>query len=150
MLIFCAVLQPPALVCTRLLLHYTTVIHEAPCVCRPHRSINTLLLGRAVLARGLVPRDQLLLHVRVLHRGRPNARTGVSTFLLIGSSTLNHSESNYVSENAALSGGLATVSGDNNNFIIRTDNTTVLSASGPGRNSVRIISNNQYSTHVSM
>jgi hypothetical protein len=149
-LIFCAVLQSPALVCARLLLHYTTVIHEAPCVCRPHRSINTFLLGKAVFARGFVPRDQLLLHVRVLHRGRPNARTGVSTFLLVGSSTLNHSESNYVSENAALSGGLATVSGDNNHFIIRTDNTTVLSASGPGRNSVRIISNNTYSTHVSM
>jgi hypothetical protein len=148
-LIFCAVQQPLALVCTRLLLHYTTVIHEAPCICRPHRSINTFLLGRAVLARGLVPRDQLLLHVLVLHRGRPNARMGVSTFLLVGPSTLNHSESNYVSENAALSGGLATVSGDNN-FIIRTDNTTVLNPSGPGRNSVRIISNNQYNTHVSM
>ena len=31
---------------------------------------------------------------------------------------------------------------------MRADDTTVLSSSGPGRNSVRIRSNNQYTTHV--
>jgi hypothetical protein len=58
-------------------------------------------------------------------------------------------ESNYVSQNVAQSGGLATVSGAGN-FIIRTDNTTFLSPSGPGRNSIRIMSNKQYDTHVAM
>lgn len=33
-------------------------------------------------------------------------------------------------------------------FIMRADDTTVLTASGPGRNSVRIRSNNQYTQHV--
>lgn len=33
-------------------------------------------------------------------------------------------------------------------FIMRADSTTVLSASGPGRNSVRIKSNKTYTTHV--
>ncbi|KAH8984634.1 endo-beta-glucanase [Lactarius akahatsu] len=44
--------------------------------------------------------------------------------------------------------GLATVSGGN--FIIRADHTTQLDPSGPGRNSVRITSNKQYDTHVSI
>ena len=48
----------------------------------------------------------------------------------------------------AMSNGLATVSGDN--FIISVDDTTYLDPSGPGRNSVRITSNNQYDTHVSV
>ncbi|KAB5591106.1 Endo-1,3(4)-beta-glucanase [Ceratobasidium theobromae] len=33
-------------------------------------------------------------------------------------------------------------------FIMRADSTTVLSTSGPGRNSVRIVSKKQWSTHV--
>ena len=37
-----------------------------------------------------------------------------------------------------------------NTFIIRADHTTVLSASGPGRDSVRIQSNKQWSTHVAV
>ncbi|KAG2364713.1 glycoside hydrolase family 16 protein [Suillus spraguei] len=35
-----------------------------------------------------------------------------------------------------------------NTFIMRADDTTVLNATGPGRNSVRIRSNNQYTQHV--
>ncbi|KAG0703028.1 glycoside hydrolase family 16 protein [Suillus ampliporus] len=35
-----------------------------------------------------------------------------------------------------------------NTFIMRADDTTVLTSSGPGRNSVRIRSNNQYTQHV--
>ncbi|KAG1777267.1 glycoside hydrolase family 16 protein [Suillus placidus] len=35
-----------------------------------------------------------------------------------------------------------------NTFIMRTDDTTVLTPSGPGRNSVRIRSNRQYTQHV--
>ncbi|EIM80617.1 2 beta-glucan [Stereum hirsutum FP-91666 SS1] len=55
---------------------------------------------------------------------------------------------NYVSESTAQSLGLATVSGSN--FILRADDTTTLSASGPGRNSFRIQSNNAYGTHVTV
>jgi len=55
---------------------------------------------------------------------------------------------NYVSEATAQSLGLTSVSG--NNFILRCDDTTVLSASGPGRNSVRIRSNAAYTTHVAV
>jgi hypothetical protein len=47
-----------------------------------------------------------------------------------------------------MSNGLATVSGDN--FIISVDDTTYLDPSGPGRDSVRITSNKQYDTHVSV
>lgn len=35
-------------------------------------------------------------------------------------------------------------------FVLRGDSTTTLSASGPGRNSVRIRSNAQYDTHVAV
>lgn len=35
-----------------------------------------------------------------------------------------------------------------NTFIMRADDTTVLTPSGPGRNSVRIRSNRQYTQHV--
>ncbi|KAH9049268.1 endo-beta-glucanase [Lactarius deliciosus] len=59
-----------------------------------------------------------------------------------------HGRVNYVSQADAQNLGLATVSGSN--FILRADSTTTLSASGPGRNSFRIISNKQYSTHVSV
>jgi hypothetical protein len=62
----------------------------------------------------------------------------------------NYSKSNYVAGNVAQSGGLAFVTGDQESFIIRTDNTTFLNPSGPGRNSVRIQSNNQYNTHVAV
>ncbi|KAI9433326.1 endo-beta-glucanase [Lactarius indigo] len=55
---------------------------------------------------------------------------------------------NYVSSGDAKSKGLATVSGGN--FIIRADHTTHLDPSGPGRNSVRITSNKQYDTHVTI
>ena len=44
--------------------------------------------------------------------------------------------------------GLATVSGGN--FIIGVDSSTFLNPNGPGRNSVRITSNKQYDTHVSV
>ncbi|KAA1476410.1 2 beta-glucan [Dentipellis sp. KUC8613] len=59
-----------------------------------------------------------------------------------------HGRVNYVDQATAQSQGLATVSGSN--FILRADDTTVLSASGPGRNSVRLQSNKQYSTHVAV
>ncbi|KAI0260898.1 2 beta-glucan [Gloeopeniophorella convolvens] len=54
----------------------------------------------------------------------------------------------YVSESTAQSSGLAYVSGGN--FFIRADDTTKLSASGPGRNSVRIMSNKQWDQHVTV
>lgn len=52
----------------------------------------------------------------------------------------------YVDQATALSKNLTYASGDT--FIMRADHTTTLTASGPGRNSIRIQSNKQYSTHV--
>jgi len=55
---------------------------------------------------------------------------------------------NYVSQSTAQSAGLYSVSG--NTLTLRADHTTVLSSTGPGRNSFRLLSNNQYSTHVAI
>ena len=57
-------------------------------------------------------------------------------------------DSNYVDEATAQSKNLTYANG--NTFILRADDTTVLSASGPGRDSVRLQSNKQYSTHITL
>lgn len=54
--------------------------------------------------------------------------------------------SNYVDQATALSLNLTYASGDT--LILRADDTTVLSPSGPGRNSVRIMSTATYTQHV--
>ncbi|KZP18053.1 glycoside hydrolase family 16 protein [Athelia psychrophila] len=54
----------------------------------------------------------------------------------------------YVSESAAQSAGL--VSSTSSSFRMGADHTSVLSASGAGRKSVRIQSNAQYNTHVAV
>ncbi|KAI0292598.1 2 beta-glucanase [Multifurca ochricompacta] len=54
----------------------------------------------------------------------------------------------YVSKSTAQNKGLAYV--QNGNFIARVDNTTTLSSSGAGRNSIRISSNKQWGQHVSI
>ncbi|KAJ8489562.1 hypothetical protein ONZ51_g2842 [Trametes cubensis] len=59
-----------------------------------------------------------------------------------------HGRVNYVDQATALAQNLTFSSGDH--FVIRADDTTVLSASGPGRNSVRLQSNKQYTTHVTV
>lgn len=59
-----------------------------------------------------------------------------------------HGRVNYVTQAQAKSLGLAYVSGSN--FILRADSATTLSASGAGRNSFRIVSNNEYTTHVAV
>ena len=63
-------------------------------------------------------------------------------------SPLRQSRRNYVDQATALAQNLTYASGDT--LILRADDTTVLSASGPGRNSVRLMSNNVYSTHVTV
>lgn len=56
---------------------------------------------------------------------------------------------NYVDKASAQSLGLAKTSGSN--FVFAADDTTVLSATGAGRNSVRVQSVNAYgSGHVSV
>ncbi|KAF8550835.1 glycoside hydrolase family 16 protein [Imleria badia] len=55
---------------------------------------------------------------------------------------------NYVSQSTAGSAGLYSVSG--NTVTLRADHTTVLNPSGPGRDSFRLQSNNQYRTHVAI
>lgn len=57
-------------------------------------------------------------------------------------------DSNYVGHSTAQSAGLYSISGDT--VTLRADHTTVLNPSGPGRDSFRLQSNNQYSTHVAM
>ncbi|KAL5488346.1 hypothetical protein ACEPAI_6454 [Sanghuangporus weigelae] len=52
----------------------------------------------------------------------------------------------YVDQATALAGNLTFASSDS--FVIRADDTTVLAASDPGRNSVRIRSLTTYTTHV--
>ncbi|RDX45720.1 laminarinase [Lentinus brumalis] len=59
-----------------------------------------------------------------------------------------HGRVNYVDQGTAVANNLTFASSDT--FVIRADDTTVLSASGPGRNSVRLQSNKQYTTHVSV
>jgi len=59
-----------------------------------------------------------------------------------------HGRVNYVDQTTALAQNLTYANGDT--FIIRADHTTVLSASGPGRNSVRLQSNKQYYNHVAV
>lgn len=59
-----------------------------------------------------------------------------------------HGRVNYVDKGTAQSKNLTYASG--NTFILRADHTTTLSASGPGRDSVRLQSNKQYSTHVAV
>lgn len=55
---------------------------------------------------------------------------------------------NYVDQSTAEADGLYSVSGST--VTLRADDTTVLSSSGPGRNSFRLMSNNQYSNHVAI
>ncbi|KIJ12504.1 glycoside hydrolase family 16 protein [Paxillus involutus ATCC 200175] len=61
---------------------------------------------------------------------------------------LTHGCVNYVDQETAVSLGLTFVIA--NTFFLCTNNTTVLSASSLGCNSVRIRSNNQYTTHVAV
>ncbi len=56
--------------------------------------------------------------------------------------------SNYVDQGTAIAKNLTYASGDT--FIIRAGHTTVLTPSGPGRNSVRLMSNKQYTRHVAV
>lgn len=65
------------------------------------------------------------------------------TFLTVSSLSRN-----YVDEATAQSLNLTYVA--SNTFVMRADDTTILSSNGPGRNSVRIRSNNQYTTHVAV
>ncbi|KAF8814678.1 endo-1,3(4)-beta-glucanase [Phlegmacium glaucopus] len=57
-----------------------------------------------------------------------------------------HGRVNYVDAQTAASRNLTFSSADH--FVLRADSSTFLSASGPGRNSFRILSNNQYTTSV--
>ena len=59
-----------------------------------------------------------------------------------------HGRVNYVNKSTAIAKGLATVYGTS--FIMRADDTTVLNATGPGRDSVRIKSVKQYTTHLAV
>ncbi|RDX44811.1 laminarinase [Lentinus brumalis] len=59
-----------------------------------------------------------------------------------------HGRVNYVDQGTAIAKNLTYASGDT--FIIRADHTTVLTPSGPGRNSVRLMSNKQYTRHVAV
>jgi hypothetical protein len=60
----------------------------------------------------------------------------------------NHGRVNFVDEATAQNLNLTYAA--SNTFIMRADDTTILSSSGPGRNSVRIRSNTQYTTHVAV
>lgn len=55
---------------------------------------------------------------------------------------------NYVDEQTSIAQNLTYAS--HNTFILRTDNKAILNATGLGRNSVRILTKNEYATHVSV
>jgi len=59
-----------------------------------------------------------------------------------------HGYVNYVTRSQAISEGLVSSSGGN--FTLKADDTTVLSSSATGRNSVRIQSPNTYNSHVTV
>ncbi|KAF8970936.1 glycoside hydrolase family 16 protein [Flammula alnicola] len=59
-----------------------------------------------------------------------------------------HGRVNYVDEYTSIRQNLTYVSPDT--FILRADHKTVLDMSGPGRNSVRIISKKTYTTHIAV
>ena len=56
--------------------------------------------------------------------------------------------SNYVDQATALAQNLTFAS--DTSFVMRADSFTTLDPNGPGRNAVRIQSNNVYTTHVSV
>ncbi|KAF9567184.1 2 beta-glucanase [Agrocybe pediades] len=70
----------------------------------------------------------------------------LNAFTVEAMSDPTHGRVNYVSASTAKSQNLTYASG--NTFIMRADYKTTLSSSGPGRNSVRMQSNNQYTTAV--
>ncbi|KAK7692230.1 hypothetical protein QCA50_003855 [Cerrena zonata] len=72
----------------------------------------------------------------------------LSTFVHEAIPDPTHGRVNYVDQATALAQNLTFASG--NTLIMRADSKTTLSASGPGRNSVRIHSNKKYTTHVSV
>ncbi|KIM58360.1 glycoside hydrolase family 16 protein [Scleroderma citrinum Foug A] len=87
------------------------------------------------------------------------AGTYLSTSNLVGQGLLDafywqtmsdpsHGRVNYVSESTAQSSGLVSVSG--NQVTLRADSTNVLNPSGPGRNSFRLETYDQYTTHVAV
>jgi hypothetical protein len=55
---------------------------------------------------------------------------------------------NYVDEDTSIQENLTFASYDT--FILSADHKSALSPSGPGRNSVRIISKSTYTTHVAL
>ncbi|KAH8110143.1 laminarinase [Phellopilus nigrolimitatus] len=59
-----------------------------------------------------------------------------------------HGRVNYVDQEAALAKGLVSSSSDS--FVMRADSTTKLTATGPGRDSIRIKSNSAYTQHVAV
>jgi len=59
-----------------------------------------------------------------------------------------HGRVNYTDQATAVKLGLTQVSSDS--LIMRADSTTVLSATGPGRNSIRLMSNKEYGTSVTV
>jgi hypothetical protein len=71
-----------------------------------------------------------------------------SEFSFFSDADPTHGRVNYVTKAQAQTLGLAYVSGSN--FILRPDSSTTLSASGAGRNSFRLVSNNEYTTHVAV
>ncbi|KAI0344086.1 putative laminarinase [Trametopsis cervina] len=72
----------------------------------------------------------------------------LSTFVHENIPDPTHGRVNYVDQATALAQNLTYAQGDA--FVIRADHTTVLSPSGPGRNSVRVRSVKTYTTHVAV
>ncbi|KJA25440.1 glycoside hydrolase family 16 protein [Hypholoma sublateritium FD-334 SS-4] len=91
----------------------------------------------------------ILVFVRGATYSQTDSHTGtgfLKSFTVESEADPTHGRVNYVNAATAASLNLTYASGDT--FILRADSTTVLSASGPGRNSVRIQSNKQFNNSV--
>lgn len=108
--------------------------------------------GSDVPPQGHVRRARLPLGFLAPGDPRPHSRPSVSTRLDISCATrslpFDFACRNYVDQQTALATNLSFATDDT--FIMRADSFNVVDPSAPGRNSVRIQSNNQYTTHVSV
>ncbi|KAF8646280.1 hypothetical protein AX16_007289 [Volvariella volvacea WC 439] len=100
----------------------------------------------SVLVAALVPQVAQAATYRLSDNWIGDAFLNVFTFQNIRDPT--NGRVNYVDRATAIARNLTYASGDT--FILRADSTSVLSPSGPGRNSVRIRSNKTFRTHVAV
>ncbi|KAI0757798.1 laminarinase [Daedaleopsis nitida] len=105
-----------------------------------------MLAGRGIVALACIASP--VLSATYTHSETFSGNTFLTGFSHQAINDPTHGRVHYVDQDTALSRNLTYASGEH--FVIRADDTTYLSSGGPGRDSVRLISNKQYTTHVSL